>query len=112
LEEFICANSDDSSIVEVSEGASIECVGNELTPAEVLDIIGLDLSSSGLSDISGLRFGTNLVSLDLSGMSLDASKPASYLLMELSDLPNLQYLDVSGANIDAHSVVHNLPDTL
>ncbi|GKT27774.1 hypothetical protein ADUPG1_000172, partial [Aduncisulcus paluster] len=112
LEDFICANRNVSSIVEVSEGASIECVGNELTPVEVLDIIGLDLSSSGLSDISGLRFGTNLVSLDLSGLPLDASNPASYLLTELSDLPNLQYLDVSGANIDVTNAISNMPTSL
>ncbi|GKT17460.1 hypothetical protein ADUPG1_011107, partial [Aduncisulcus paluster] len=109
LEEFICANSDDSSIVEVSEGASIECVGNELTLVEVLDIIGLDLSSSGLSDISGLRYVTNLVSLDLSGLPLDESKPASYLLMELSNLSKLQSLNVSGANIDGTISVSYIP---
>ncbi|GKT23966.1 hypothetical protein ADUPG1_012596, partial [Aduncisulcus paluster] len=112
LVDFICSNREDSSIVEVASGASIECDGDELTPTELLNIIGLDLSSSNLSDISGLRYITNLVSLNLSEMILDETNSDSYDLIELSDLTNLELLDVSGSNINLPTAIPNIPNSL
>ncbi|GKT16461.1 hypothetical protein ADUPG1_010923, partial [Aduncisulcus paluster] len=91
LEKYICVelSKGNSSNVTLEEGTTIDCTDYEIKSSELQYITALNLSSSGITNLDGLRFFTKLTELNVDNLEFSDDAISSYSLSEISNLSEL-----------------------
>ncbi|GKT29769.1 hypothetical protein ADUPG1_014188, partial [Aduncisulcus paluster] len=111
LEKYICVelSKGNSSNVTLEEGTTIDCTDYEIKSSELQYITALNLSSSGITNLDGLRFFTKLTELNVDNLEFSDDAISSYSLSEISNLSELNTFSANNTNIDVSTAISNLP---
>ncbi|GKT27627.1 hypothetical protein ADUPG1_013934, partial [Aduncisulcus paluster] len=114
LSEYICHDiSNSTNNVSLIEGSTVICIDDSLLLLDDMqNIVSLDLSHSNISSLRDLHRATNLVELNIHGMSFEENDENSISLLELSEIHSLVSLDIGSTNIDVTSALSNIPSSI